>query len=80
MTSAELKKMAEMDIRKMKEENLVDISEIQIDKDKPKRERVLDYLEQIKNPYCFKSHGVRVKISFAGSKSLEECLTNTITI
>ena len=80
MTSEELKKMAEADIREVDPDELVDIADIQIDAGKPKQEKIKDYLEQIKNPYCFKSHGVKVKISFSGTKSLEECLIQTITI
>ena len=80
MTSEELKKMAEADIREVDPDELVDIADIQIDAGKPKQEKIKDYLGQIKNPYCFKSHGVKVKISFSGTKSLEECLIQTITI
>ena len=35
-------------------------------------------VEQIKNPYCYLSNGVIVKISFAGRDTLEECLSRCI--
>ena len=37
-----------------------------------------DYIRQIKNPYCYLSNGVIVKISFAGRDTLEECLSRCI--
>ena len=42
------------------------------------RERLEDYIRQIKNPYCYLSNGVIVKISFAGRDTLEECLSRCI--
>jgi len=37
-----------------KVEGLVDIRDVVIDRDLPKEERIKSYLQQIKNPYCFK--------------------------
>ena len=53
---------------------LVDISTVKINTDLPVKERIKDYIRQIKNPYCYLDHGVLIKISFAGTKSLDECL------
>ena len=44
---------------------LVDIETVHIDPDLPPAERLLNYLEQIKNPYCFRCGDTAVRISFA---------------
>ena len=69
------------DIKELKNtDGLVDINDISVDKDLPKSERIKEYIRQIKNPYCYKSHGVVVKISFAGKCSLEESLSRCISM
>lgn len=72
--SEKLKKMAEVDIRTVDPAELVDIEDVHIKSELPREERIKDYIRQIKNPYCYRSHGVIVKISFTGTKKLEECL------
>ena len=63
-----------VDIRDVDQSKLVDISTVKINTDLPVKERIKDYIRQIKNPYCYLDHGVVVKISFAGTKTLDECL------
>jgi len=53
---------------------------VEIHEELPQAERIADYIKQIKNPYCYKSHGVVVKISFAGKCSLEESLSRCISM
>ena len=79
-TIKELEKMSEVDIRTVDQESLVELENIEIDTELPEEERICDYIRQIKNPYCYKSHGVVIKISFAGTKSIEECLQEAIKI
>ena len=43
-------------------------------------EQIADYIRQIKNPYCYISHGVAVKISFTGKCTLEESLNRCISL
>lgn len=74
MLLEELRKMEQTDIKKVSREDLVDIADVEIDFSLPVERRVSDYLEQIKNPYCYISNGVIVKISFAGKYRLEDCL------
>mgnify|MGYP000930393268 CR=1 FL=1 len=57
---------------------LVDIEKVVVRDDLPVKERVSDYIRQIRNPYCYRSHGIVVKISFAGKKSFEECLKDAL--
>lgn len=53
-------------------EELVDIRNVKIDRTLPSDERVRSFIEQIKNPYCFKVGDTVVKVSFADTP-------NTIT-
>ena len=64
-TIEELKEMAEVDIHTVDKESLVPIENVQIHAELPDKERLEDYIRQIKNPYCYLSNGVVVKISFA---------------
>lgn len=78
--SEELQELAAVEIRTVKPEELVDMDTVKINQELPVAERVQDYIRQIKNPYCYKSHGVVVKITFAGTKTLEECLGACISM
>ena len=51
---------------------LVDIRDVKIDRTLPSDERIRSFIEQIKNPYCFKVGDTVVKVSFADTP-------NTIT-
>lgn len=58
---------------------LVDIRDVVIDKSLTLEERVKSYVEQIKNPYCFKVGDVVVRVSYAGKdKSLTDSFTSMI--
>ncbi len=75
-----LRRMALTDIKTVDRESLVDISDIEIDLSLPYEERIKNYLEQIKNPYCYICNGVVVKISFAGKEKLQDCLQKALTL
>lgn len=51
-----------------------------IDQELPVSDRVASYIRQIGNPYCYKSHGVVVKINFAGERHLEDCIQNCMNV
>ena len=56
---------------------LVDIRDVVIDKSLPLEERVRSYVEQIKDPYCFKVGDVVVRVSYADKdKSLTDSFTS----
>ena len=58
---------------------LVDIRDVVIDKSLPLEERVRSYVEQIKDPYCFKVGDVVVRVSYADKdKSLTDIFTSMI--
>ena len=56
-----------------------DISKIKIDKRKSSNDRILDFLNTVKNPYVFKHNGRLVRIGFADTNiTADECLTNVL--
>lgn len=55
---------------------LVDIRDVVIDKSLPLEDRVKSYVEQIKNPYCFKVGDVVVRVSYSGK---DKTLTDSFT-
>lgn len=59
-----LREMEKVDIRTVDKSTLVDRSCVKLDKNMSREERILSYIEQIKNPYCYLDNGVVVKISF----------------
>ena len=60
-------------------DEIPDIKEVKISKKKSSRERILDFLKEVNNPYVFKSNGRLVQISFANSdKTASECLSNVL--
>lgn len=80
VTLEELKEMLEVDVRTVDKDTLVDVDGVHIQTDLPQEEKIVDYLRQIKNPYCYLSHGVVVKISFTGKCTLEESLSRCISL
>ena len=58
---------------------LVDIRDVVIDKSLTLEARVKSYVEQIKDPYCFKVGDVVVRVSYAGKdKTLTDSFTSMI--
>ena len=67
--------MRDIDIRLVDPATLVDMKDVKINTSLPHNERMLDFLEQIKNPYCFKVGKVAVKVSFSDTEAtVEDCL------
>lgn len=67
LTREALEQMKAVDIRKVDPETLRDIRDVHINTALPKRERMLDFIQQIGNPYCYRHGKYVVKISFADS-------------
>ena len=59
-----IEEMKNVDIRTVRREELADIGEVKINKKKNREGQIRDYLEQIKNPYCYKYGEYIVKIGF----------------
>ena len=56
--------MKAVDIRTVDKSQLVDLNSIQIDESKPVSERIESFLQQVKNPYCFRIGDVAVKVNY----------------
>ncbi len=65
MNDTYLKELADVDIRTVPKESLVDIKEVKIEPSLERAERVSSFIRQIKNPYCFICDGVIVKMKFS---------------
>ena len=64
-----------MDIRAVDPAALVDIRDVKVNTALPKRERILDFIRQIENPYCYRHGKYMVRVSFADTDiSLEDRL------
>lgn len=79
LTCEELKAMQEVDVRTVNRESLRDIREVEINASLPKGERILDFIRQIGNPYCYRHGDYVVKISFTDTDvTLEERMLSYI--
>lgn len=67
-----LKEMRDIDVRSVDPATLVDIKDVAVNMALPREERLLDFLEQIKNPYCFKCGKAVVKVGFADTEATLE--------
>lgn len=56
-------------------DELVDISTVRIDPALPVPQRIEEYIRQVRDPYCFLSHGIVVQIGFSETETkLEDLL------
>ena len=63
-TMEQIKAMQNVDIRTVDPTGLRDIREVKVNTDLPKQERILDFIRQIGNPYCYRHGKYVVKVSF----------------
>ena len=58
---------------------LVEINSISVNKQLPKEARILRYIDEIKNPYCFRvgSHAVKMQFSSSGL-TLQNALVKSV--
>lgn len=53
-----------VDIKNVDKGSLIDLDEVQIDDTRPVSERILSFLQQVQNPYCFRIGDVAVKVNY----------------
>ncbi len=71
----QIEEMKQLSIVECDKEQLMDLSNIEIDEEKSKEERIFDYIRQVKNPYCFKVGDVAVRLVFdEGGRSFQQCV------
>lgn len=60
---------------------LVDIRDVKLDSSLSQAERIKSFVQQIKNPYCFKVGNVVVNVTYAkGGVTLNDCFSDMISI
>ena len=75
----DLRAMQEVDVRTVDRESLRDIRDVEINAGLPKGERILDFIRQIGNPYCYRHVDYVVTISFTDTDvTLEERMLSYI--
>jgi len=69
--------LKQVDVRTVNPDTLVDINDTKINAKLPREERILDFIRQIRNPYCYRCGKVVVKISFNDTAvTLEDRMEN----
>lgn len=79
----ELYKLQDVDLSDVKVEDLVDIRTVNINSQLSQPNRLLDFLNQIKNPYCYRHGDFVVQIGFSNTEvtlteRLNEYLKNVV--
>ncbi|MCL2852266.1 MAG: hypothetical protein FWE20_04415 [Defluviitaleaceae bacterium] len=78
--SAYFERLKNVDITPADIGDLVDIKNVAVNRALSREERVLDFIRQIKNPYCYKCGKAIVKVSFADTgKTLEDVLDSYVS-
>lgn len=62
-------------------DSLIDIRNVKLDRSLGQAERVRSYLQQIKNPYCFKVGDIVVNVAYTeGGATLNDCFADMLSI
>ncbi len=73
LTQEEIDAMRDVDVRTVDPDTLRDIRDVKVNMELPKRERILDFIRQIGNPYCYRHGKYVVKVSYIDTDvTLEE--------
>lgn len=62
--SNDMNALKEVDIRTVERKDLIDLNSVIINTERSVHERIEDFIQQIKNPYCFKVGEVAVKVVY----------------
>ena len=65
IAKVDFRAMQSVDVRTVDPDTLHDIRDVNVNMDLPKEKRMLDFLRQIGNPYCYRHGKYVVKVSFA---------------
>lgn len=64
MDSQTLNSLKQVDIRSVDKKDLVDLNTVCIDDTAPVTQRVEQFIQQIRNPYCFRIGDIAVKVNY----------------
>ena len=77
ISSDALARMRQQNIKEINKDDLVDIRSVVVDTSLPPEQRMMNYLEQVKNPYLFRCGDAVVSVRFsAGGTALDGLLKN----
>ena len=80
-TQEQVEAMQNVDIRSVDPDTLRDIRDVKVNTDLPKPERILDFIRQIGNPYCYRHGKYVVKVSFTDTDvTLEDRMLSYIRL
>lgn len=65
VTVEELQRLANQDIRELRREDLDNAGEVTVDRSKPARQRMMEFLEKTRNPYAVNVGDYILKISYS---------------
>lgn len=65
LTAADIEKMQSVNPGTVDRSALKDIRDVHVNTELPKKERILDFIRQIGNPYCYRHGDYVVKVGFA---------------
>ena len=75
-----MKKAKETDVKNLDKSELVDIRDVKIDSKKLYLIRIISYINQVRNPYCYRVGDVVVRVSYAGEdKTFTDSFTEMIS-
>ena len=71
----------QQNIKEVNKDDLVDIRSVVVDTSLPPEQRMMDYLEKIKNPYCFRVGDVVVNVAYTeGGPTLNDCFADMLSL
>lgn len=67
-------------IEKLNDKNIDNIYDVKINKKNSKNSRIINFIMETKNPYCFLVDDMIVKIEYSNNnKRIGQCISNLIT-
>lgn len=81
VTIDSLNEMKNADLQSCNIDELVDIRNVKVDKSKSQMEKLIDFIDKIKNPYLFKVGDTVVKVRFSenNTQSFQQKMENIIS-
>ena len=70
--SVTIEELKSVDIRTVDPDTLVDLRDVVINPELTRDERLIDFIKQIKNPYCYKHGKAIIKVSHADTEATLE--------
>lgn len=75
MTLHDLSILKNVDLKEIDRDKIIDISDIVIDMEKPKEDRIKTYLENTPNPYFVKCGDILIRMSFSDNDvCIDDCI------